>query len=427
MIAQIAAAHADSRSQSKIGNRLVLTAVFTLSFVSYLTPDLSFALQLAPLGLFVLLVVFTVFFSASLIDAMECLFTPESLLFVFFLSLLLIPPSLASGTSLVLSLLLGTCLVFARLYMAVVPVSEVIEAFFWSGVISVAIFVPLSFSILTAAIQSLSRFTAFSFHPNLLAFVFAGFLCVMAWKILTGTWIIKFLAATVGAICCVVIFFTSSRGSIAGIIIGCGLAGILFIIHLPKERRATALRRSLLLAMAALTTVVFLRGRGSLDDTYDFVDKVLQITSADRGIDSGLTGRVDKWQETVNALRDGSWLWGHGIRTSDSMSQLIDNSYVVALYEVGFCSLVLICFRFVNVVYQFARKYLVGGESGKGAVDLVCVLLLAVFLLNNFVARYLFGVGNPYSLLAILLFAAPTGKSSIRPELSPAVQSSVTL
>jgi O-Antigen ligase len=415
------------RSVSKIANRFVLTAVFTLSFLSYLTSDLTLALQLAPLVLFVFLVVFTVFFSASLVDAMECLFAPDSLLFVFFLSLLLIPPSLSSGASLAFSLLLGTCLVFARLYMAVVPISEVLEAFFWSGVISVAIFVPLVFSLLTAAIQSLTRFTAFSFHPNLLAFVLAGFLCVMVWKTLTGTWIIKLLAATVGVICCVIIFFASSRGSIVGIVVSCGLTGILSIIHLPKEQRVKGLRKSLLFAAAALTAMILLNTASWLSDTYDVVDKVLQITSTDRGLDSGLTGRVDKWQETAKVLRDGSWLWGHGIRTSDSMNQLIDNSYVVTLYEVGLFPLALICLRFFQVGYKCAKEYFVAADSRESAMYLVCVLLITVFLLNNFVARYLFGIGNPYSLLALLLFAAPSPRSSAAHGLSPASQSSIAL
>lgn len=36
--------------------------------------------------------------------------------------------------------------IFARLYMTVVPVREVLEAFFWSGVLSVAIFILLGFA-----------------------------------------------------------------------------------------------------------------------------------------------------------------------------------------------------------------------------------------------------------------------------------------
>ena len=108
------------------------------------------------------------------------------------------------------------------------------------------------------------------------------------------------------------------------------------------------------------------------------------------------------------------------------MSQLIDNSYVVALYEVGLFPLALICIRFVKVAWQFATRYLVSGHSEE-SINLVCVLLLTVFLLNNFVARYLFGIGNPYSLLAILLFAAPSRKSGITAELSPAAQTSIVL
>jgi hypothetical protein len=39
---------------------------------------------------------------------------------------------------------------------------------------------------------------------------------------------------------------------------------------------------------------------------------------------------------------------------------------------------------------------------------LACGLLLVVFLVNDIVARYLFSVGNPYSLVALLFFATPT-------------------
>src|ERR1700676_4111086 len=128
-------------------NRITLTLVFTLSFMSYMTSELSQSLQLAPLALFAALVVFKVLWSSSVLDAVWSLFELDGLVFVLFISLLMTAPSLASHSekSFETALIISVCLILARLYMAVVPVQEVLEAFFWSGVLSVSIFVPISF------------------------------------------------------------------------------------------------------------------------------------------------------------------------------------------------------------------------------------------------------------------------------------------
>jgi O-antigen ligase len=101
------------------------------------------------------------------------------------------------------------------------------------------------------------------------------------------------------------------------------------------------------------------------------------------------------------------------------MSQLIDNSYLVTLYEVGILPLVLISFRFLSLVIRTVKKYLSSTDPTEAATHLAFVLLLTVFLSNNFVARFLFAVGNPYSLFALLVFVTPTSTLSapIRSEL----------
>jgi O-antigen ligase len=395
-------------SEHSVANRIALTMIFTLSFASYIVPDLSLLLQIAPLVLFMLLVVFKVLLSSSLLDAMESLFAPDGLAFVLLLSLCLIASSVQSSESLAFSLLLCSCLLLARLYMAVVPLSEVLEAFFWSGVICIAFFVPMSLATLIEAVRSLSRFTAFNFHPNLLAFVLAGFFCTMAWKTLTGGRVVRLIAFPLGVICLVIIFLASSRGSIAGILVGGVVAVVLSTVRLVKEEDSKSLRRLLIFAALAITALIVVHAEGWSQDTYDVADQVLQVTDSNRGIDSGLSGRFDKWQETMNTMRDGSWLWGHGIRTSDSMSQLIDNSYLVTLYEVGILPLLLISFRFFSLVLRSVKKYFSATDPTQAATHLVCILLMTVFLSNNFVARYLFAVGNPYSFFALLVFVAPT-------------------
>src|SRR5690348_4627330 len=125
-----------------MSNRIVLTIVLALSFMSYMMPELSTAVQLAPLALFAVLVFFKVIWSGSVFDAVTSLFELDGLLYVLFISILIIAPSVASdsGKSIETAVLIAICLVLARIYMSVVPVQEVLEAYFWSGIASVGLF-----------------------------------------------------------------------------------------------------------------------------------------------------------------------------------------------------------------------------------------------------------------------------------------------
>jgi O-antigen ligase len=393
-----------------VANRIALTLVFTLSFGTYLMPELTVSVQIAPLALFAALVLVKVFFSPNLASSLESLFTAESLAFVFLLSLLIIAPAIQSehSGSLAFSLMLALCLVLARLYMSLVPIQEVLEAFFWSGVVSVSVFLALAFTSLMEAIQTVSRFSVFSFHPNLLAFVLAGYFCVMIWKFVTAKWILKVISALVGVLCLVVIFFASSRGSILAIMGGCGAAVLLTVCRQPRERRRKSVRLFVVSAVLLCAVAVYVPQLETVNNALEFTDQILQVTHPQRGIESGFTGRFDKWELTLNALSDGSWIIGHGIRSSDSQEQLIDNSYLVMLYEIGIVPLILVCFRYVTVLGHFLRSYLKSRNEKRRLLHFSCTLLILVFVTNNIVARFLLSVGNPFSLMALLLFVTPT-------------------
>jgi hypothetical protein len=403
-------------------NRIALTLVFTLSFLSYMTAELSTSVQLAPLALFAVLVFFKVLFSKSILDAVGSLFQPDGLLYVLFISLLTIATSLASGSekSFEFALIISGCLIFARLYMAVVPIREVLEAFFWSGILSVAIFVPMSLAVFTQSIETLARFSAFSFHPNLLAFVLAGYFCVMVWKFVTGDWRMKILAGVAGFLCLVIIFFASSRGSIVGILGGGFFVAGITIAGRRGQQRKGVLRTRLLAAAVMLGLFLYVQNLEWTHKTYAFVDQVLQLSQQYRGIDSGFSGRFDKWVATVNGLSDGNWILGKGIRSSDSMQDnLIDNGYLVILYEIGLIPAALITWRFLSVSRRILSGYFHSTKEERNTW-FACGLLMTVFLVNNIVARFLFSVGNPYSLLAFFLFVTPIERigTSLRPSVS---------
>lgn len=393
-------------------NRILLTLVFTLSFLTYVVPEVTVPVQMAPLILFAGLVFFKVICSNSLLRAVGSLFKLDAIYFVFFLSVFILATSIEStyDKSFTLAGLICICLVLARLYMTVVPIREVLEAYFWSGILCMVIFIAVGFTALMRSIETLERFTPFSFHPNLLAFLLAGYFCVMVWKFISGGWGMKILCGLVGFACLAIIFFAASRGSLVGIFVG-----LLFIVGMEfvranKGQRKKILRFSLLGAALLLGLFLYVQNLEGTHTTLSYVDEVLQLSDDYRGYSTGLSGRLVRWEETLRVFTDGTFLIGRGLRYTDlSEATIIDNSYLVILYEVGLVPLVLITWRFFDILRRFIGAYFRAMTQSQRLFALAGSLLLVVFMVTNIVDRYLFGVGNPYSLVAFMLFATPTG------------------
>jgi hypothetical protein len=393
-----------------VANRIALTLVFVLSFLTYLAPDLTASVQLAPLLLFAALVVVRVLFSLSNLRALGSLLEPDGLVFIIFLSLLMIGPSMASSydKSTEYALLISACLILARLYMAVVPIREVLEVFFWSGVVSVVLFVPLSLETLIQSIQTLDRFGYMNAQTNILAFLLTGYLCAAVWKFFTCGWRMKILTAALSLSCAVMIFFTSSRGALLGGFIGCCFGAGMAFLRAEKERRGWLARRTALVVSVLVIALLLFQSSPQVKATYDFLDQALAITSPDRGVDSGFTGRFDTWKRTMGPLSGGNWVLGRGMRSSDSIYPMIDNSYLVILYDLGLFPLILITWRFLSILRRFLNAHFRALDESQRNLYFVCCVLMAMLLVIKIVERFLFGVGNPYSLLALLFFATPT-------------------
>lgn len=411
-------------------NRVVLTLVFTLSFMSYMAADLNTSLQIIPPALFAALVFCKLMWSESALKAIGSLLQPDGLLYVIFLPLLIIATSLASksDTSYITALIIAACVLLGRLYMVMVSVREVMEAYCWSGILSISLLTVAAFSSFVKSVQTLERFTPFSFHPNLLAFLSVGYFCAMVWKFVGSNWLMKLVSATTGILCLMFILFTSSRGSMVGVVFG-SLVAITLLIMRWKREGTLRLRWSILLILVCLgATFAAIRQSAWVQETSELADKALAITDPNRGVDTGFTGRFDKWQATLNILSDGSWLFGKGIRSSDLMADnFIDNSYLVILYEVGIIPLLLITWRFCSLERRSVGAYLHSARAEDQRFYLYCIMLIAAFMANNFVARFLFSIGNPYSLVALLVFVAPIDRLFSAPMLLVKVSSGPAL
>ncbi|MBV9144319.1 MAG: O-antigen ligase family protein [Acidobacteria bacterium] len=267
----------------------------------------------------------------------------------------------------------------------------------------------LSFSSLLESMNTFSRFSPFSFHPNLLGFLAGGYFCAMLWKFIASGWRLRVLCGITALICLVVVFFASARGSIAGIVFGCCVVLLLEFMRAQRKQRIRLCWYAGISVGVVLTIIIAFHKSEWMQNSSDFVDRVLELTDNYRGVGTGFTGRFDKWSATLKLLSNGNWLVGQGIRSSDLMpDNLIDNSYLVILYEIGLIPLVLIVWRFVDVTRRVGRLYQESVQDEQRVLYLAYVLLMTTFLVNNIVARYLFSVGNAYSLFCLFLFAAPT-------------------
>jgi O-antigen ligase len=293
-----------------------------------------------------------------------------------------------------------------------VPVRDVFLSFCWSGLLSVPLFVVLGSQEIIQSVTTLGRLTPFNFHPNLLAYLHAGYFAALTWKFMTCGWRGKVFTGLVAFACLFIIFFASSRGSLVALAVGCG-----FILSLAALRQIRNRTMTMSHPFIWAGTVVVVIGIASpqlkyVENAYGFVDDVLQLSNSERGIGSGLTGRTAMWTETMKVFSDGSWITGHGVRSADAWAATreasIDNSYLVILYDLGLVSILLITGRFVYILFTLVKSYLRAIQDGQRMLYLGMTLVMVVFLVNNIVERDMFAVGNPFSLFAMLLFITPS-------------------
>lgn len=337
-------------------------------------------------------------------------FSGEGSAIVWLVPLFTFLPSLFSsyGKSFQYWLLDFVILVLCRLYSTRVPLRDVLEGLFWSGAVVIAALLFLAGQLLIDAINTLSRFSAFGFHPNTLAFILATYFAVALWQISVGPFYKRVLGAFIAVACFLIIFLASSRGTLVATVAGGVVVSAMYCVH---ERKFNLLLG--IPVLLCLAIVIFVR-TSSFGDAWESIDQVLQISGGERGIGSGMSGRLTEWHDTWGLLRRGSWLYGNGVRSSDNLLFSVDNGFLVLLHDMGIVPFFLIVGRFVSILWQSFRRYMTTG----GDLELILFFLLLTFLLNNVTARYLFGVGNPFSLFAVMLFASPwvtlsAGRSSV--------------
>jgi O-antigen ligase len=202
--------------------------------------------------------------------------------------------------------------------------------------------------------------------------------------------------AVMGPIAGIIVLTSSRAAAVAALV---GLAMVVWL-RLRARRRPVLLIVGIGLILAVGVTMVY------GDVVYRTLDRSFGLSTADRGISSGATGRVLAWKGTWDIFMHNPVL-GVGFRAheyllkADSSSH---NGYLATLAEIGVLGFLGVLF----LVARGLRLLWVGSrEPGPGFSQSILFGLCVGYLLLAVFERYLINVGNPTSLLFLVGIMRP--------------------
>jgi exopolysaccharide production protein ExoQ len=141
----------------------------------------------------------------------------------------------------------------------------------------------------------------------------------------------------------------------------------------------------------------------------DWAGNILEINSDTRGVDSGGTGRFDLWAMGVDFLLSNfdRFMFGGGFRSAEesSIGFLTENSYLTIYLELGVFVGTLLISTYFYYCFMIVRGSCSIRDDGVMCFGSCFIVGFAVLFLivQSVFNRYLFAIGNPYSVSVLLL------------------------
>jgi exopolysaccharide production protein ExoQ len=155
--------------------------------------------------------------------------------------------------------------------------------------------------------------------------------------------------------------------------------------------------------IAGVSLTVF--GIAFADKISSYFTRMLELESSTRGFGTGATGRTGLWARGVATLFDSptTFVFGDGFRSSNSgvIGFSTESSYITILLDSGafLGALVILVF-----LYSPFKALSLTPPQNRHASSLVLLAPFLTFLLvESIFSRYLLAIGNPTSLLTLLL------------------------
>jgi exopolysaccharide production protein ExoQ len=250
--------------------------------------------------------------------------------------------------------------------------------------------------------HGLFRYAPLNTHPVLMGLIFGLGSILMARQAILATTIVYRMAMIAGSLLAVIFLIAASA---RGALLSLSIAAITAVVLDVRFGKGTLLKLTGAFVVAA---GVLAFSTGNKVATY--LDAILQIHSSQRGLDSGMTGRDVLWARGISTLVSDPVLLfvGGGLRSSEeaTIGFLTENSYITILLDSGVViggSLIFALFyALVN-----ARRLSRDANTSDASKPMVLLVPLLVFVLvQSFFERQLLAVGNPASLLVLLLFVS---------------------
>ena len=294
----------------------------------------------------------------------------------------------------------------ARLIVQEIGIPNVMRAYSQAGILTACVILITGRQTLFA---SEGRFAGGTrAHPNLVSFVMAGFFPVIIWRAMEERvrWrkrvLIGVSIATFG-----LIFLTGSRGSLSAVLIAAGA----MLVRALGSGWLRRIRIRHLHIMAALILIplatAFLLQHNRIGNIASYLNDFLSLSTNQRGLKSGLSGRTGIWTLAFGILRSHNrWLFGFGYRAGDRLVGTIDNGYVQLLFESGLIAGLMILGSMLRVFLLLWRVSRPIENNAWTRYYMMLWCLMVVYFLNNISTRYLFSFGSPFSLCVLCLMAA---------------------
>ena len=237
-------------------------------------------------------------------------------------------------------------------------------------------------------------------NPNTIALVSTSvFVAAMAIRTLALRLVIMGVVATV-------MVLTSSRAAAIAVLIALTVTGWL---RLRSHGRPVLLFVGIGLLVVAGTVVMY----GG--QVYETLDRLYSLSTVDRGIGSGASGRLEAWKWTWELFLHNPFI-GVGFRAHEFLLRVDSsshNGYLATLAElglIGFLAIACLIARGLQILWVRAQ------EPEGGFIPSLLLGLSVGYLFLAVFERYLINVGNPTSLLFLLAVMQPQWDADPLPE-----------
>jgi O-antigen ligase len=295
----------------------------------------------------------------------------------------------------------------ARLVVQEIGIPNVMRAYAQAGIVTALVIVVSGRQSILAS-QSIRFSGGTRAHPNLVAYVLGGFLPVIVWRAMEekNRWRKRgliLLAITTFLF----VFLTGSRGTLSAVLIAAaGLLARCLGAGWLRRFRINRLHIVLFLAMIPLAAM-YLNQHNRIGHFADFLNDFLSLSTKQRGVKSGFSGRTGIWAIAFHILgTHDRWLFGFGYRAGDRMVGTIDNGYVQLLFESGLIAGSMILGSMLRVFFLLWKASRPRENNAWTRYYMMLWCMMIVYFLNNVSTRYLFSFGSPFSLCILCLMAA---------------------